>query len=87
MCKETAGSFQQMLALIASMQAGSKKMDTLRKGPEANMKLFEQLGSHGKSPPQGGRAHVPIALATERRSALLARVTVSLREFARSAVK
>jgi hypothetical protein len=50
MCKDTAGSFQQMLALIASMQAGARKMDTFRKGTEANMKLFEQLCSHGKTP-------------------------------------
>jgi hypothetical protein len=50
MCKETSESFKQMIALVASMEAGGKKMEGLGKTTEGNMTMFKQLCTKGKVP-------------------------------------
>jgi len=50
MCKETAASFHEMLTVVASMEAGKKKLEGLSKAAEANMQTFEQLCTKGRAP-------------------------------------
>lgn len=50
MCKDTSDSFKQMLALVASMEAGGKKVESLGKATEATMSIFKQLCTKGKVP-------------------------------------